>query len=158
MWTLVCELLVPSTERMLHVPRRLCGGLPWQRLAHRAFSTSPAVPGQLFINNEYLDAEAGASVPVFSPRDGTQLTTIANASAADVNRAVQSARYLRVCCAEGIVVCNGRVTVQRERTVHLVTPRSPGDRMRGGETPKGCVCVCVCQCNLYNTSTDSCHT
>eukprot|EP00930_Biecheleria_cincta_P004009 TRINITY_DN104909_c0_g1_i1.p1 TRINITY_DN104909_c0_g1~~TRINITY_DN104909_c0_g1_i1.p1 ORF type:complete len:568 (+),score=116.78 TRINITY_DN104909_c0_g1_i1:56-1705(+) len=47
---------------------------------------------RLFVNNSYVDAEGGANLPVISPVDGKPFTTIAHASAADVDRAVSSAR------------------------------------------------------------------
>jgi len=47
---------------------------------------------RLFIGNEYVEAEGGATVSVVSPVDGRPFTTIAHASASDVDRAVRRAR------------------------------------------------------------------
>ncbi|HWU61892.1 MAG TPA: aldehyde dehydrogenase [Ensifer sp.] len=51
------------------------------------------VPAQrLFINGEWRDAADGATLEVISPIDGSRLTTLADASAADVDAAVGAAR------------------------------------------------------------------
>eukprot|EP00418_Pyrodinium_bahamense_P046111 CAMPEP_0179200840 /NCGR_PEP_ID=MMETSP0796-20121207/99954_1 /TAXON_ID=73915 /ORGANISM="Pyrodinium bahamense, Strain pbaha01" /LENGTH=499 /DNA_ID=CAMNT_0020905397 /DNA_START=45 /DNA_END=1542 /DNA_ORIENTATION=- len=47
---------------------------------------------RLFIDNEYVEAEGGATLSVVSPIDGEQFATIAHASASDVDRAVRRAR------------------------------------------------------------------
>jgi len=66
------------------------------RGGQRAFASSAdatiARTNQLFIDNVYVPAEGGATLDVLSPADGAPLTTIAHASAADVDRAVRSAR------------------------------------------------------------------
>lgn len=49
-------------------------------------------PRRLFINGGWQDAENGARLEVISPIDGSHLTTIADAGAADVDRAVKAAR------------------------------------------------------------------
>jgi gamma-glutamyl-gamma-aminobutyraldehyde dehydrogenase len=54
-------------------------------------SAAPVPPGQLLIGGAWVGGE-GDPLPVLSPIDGTQLTTIAAASAADVARACASAR------------------------------------------------------------------
>ncbi|UUP17021.1 aldehyde dehydrogenase [Nitratireductor thuwali] len=52
-----------------------------------------AVPPQaLFINGQRQAAQAGGTLDVVSPIDGSRLTTIADADAADVDRAVGAAR------------------------------------------------------------------
>ena len=51
------------------------------------------VPAQrLFINGEWRDAADDATLEVISPIDGSRLTTLADASAADVDAAVRAAR------------------------------------------------------------------
>lgn len=90
--------------------------LPRSRLVlrqlHRGLAGEPAIPaqstavqelintiaGQLWIDGRYCAAQDRATLPVMSPRDGKQLTEIANASAADVNSAVAAARR---CFQEG---------------------------------------------------------
>lgn len=54
-------------------------------------SAAPVPPGRLLIGGEWVGGE-GDPLPVLSPIDGAQLTTIAAASAADVARACASAR------------------------------------------------------------------
>lgn len=49
-------------------------------------------PGKLFINGRYEDATSGKTIPVINPATGEQLTTVPDASAEDVDRAVGSAR------------------------------------------------------------------
>ena len=68
------------------------------RLGLRHLSSSaPRTPSELFIDNQYVAAEGGASLDVHAPRDGSVFTTIANASKADVDAAVESSRR----CFEG---------------------------------------------------------
>lgn len=52
----------------------------------------PVAPRGLFIDGAAVPAQDGQVMAVHSPIDGAELTTIAAASAADVDRAVQSAR------------------------------------------------------------------
>ena len=52
----------------------------------------PVAPQRLFINGSWRDAANGAVLDVISPIDGSQLTTIADATAADVDAAVRAAR------------------------------------------------------------------
>ena len=49
-------------------------------------------PQALFIDGAFREAESGATLDVVSPIDGRRLTTIADAGAADVERAVKAAR------------------------------------------------------------------
>ena len=50
-------------------------------------------PGyKLFIDGEFVDAEGGASLDVFNPATGEKISKIADASKADVDRAVAAAR------------------------------------------------------------------
>ena len=56
-----------------------------------AFASVPVKPGKLLINGVWQDGEAGET-SVLSPINGQVLTTTADASAADVARAVASAR------------------------------------------------------------------
>ncbi|MFN6979948.1 MAG: aldehyde dehydrogenase family protein, partial [Gemmobacter sp.] len=55
-------------------------------------AAQPVVPQQLFIAGRWQDAASGAAMPVTSPIDGKALTTIADAGAVDVDRAVAAAR------------------------------------------------------------------
>jgi acyl-CoA reductase-like NAD-dependent aldehyde dehydrogenase len=49
-------------------------------------------PGQLFIGGQWLEAADGARTDVFDPSTGQVVTTVAEASAADVDAAVRAAR------------------------------------------------------------------
>lgn len=46
----------------------------------------------LLINGEWTDAEGGRTFDTFNPATGEKLATCADASAADVDRAVKAAR------------------------------------------------------------------
>lgn len=48
-------------------------------------------PTQLFINGEFVDGVEGKTIDVFDPHDGSLLATIAEATEADVDRAVAAA-------------------------------------------------------------------
>ena len=52
----------------------------------------PVAPQRLFISGSWRDAANGAVLDVISPIDGSRLTTIADATAADVDAAVRAAR------------------------------------------------------------------
>jgi aldehyde dehydrogenase (NAD+) len=49
-------------------------------------------PGKLFIDGRNEDAVSGKTIPVMNPATGEQLTTVPDAGAADVDRAVSAAR------------------------------------------------------------------
>ncbi|MGH7571228.1 MAG: aldehyde dehydrogenase family protein, partial [Gemmatimonadota bacterium] len=49
-------------------------------------------PGRLFIDNDWVDAEGGKTFEVVNPARAEVLTEVAEGSAADINRAVRSAR------------------------------------------------------------------
>ena len=49
-------------------------------------------PGKLFIDGKHEDAVSGKTIPVVNPATGEQLTTVPDAAAEDVDRAVRSAR------------------------------------------------------------------
>jgi len=52
----------------------------------------PQFQTQLFINNEFVDAADGATFDVFNPFDNSLLAQVAEAKAADIDRAVAAAR------------------------------------------------------------------
>jgi acyl-CoA reductase-like NAD-dependent aldehyde dehydrogenase len=54
--------------------------------------TQPTFQTQLFINNEFVDALDGGTFEVFNPYDNSLLANVAEAKAADVDRAVAAAR------------------------------------------------------------------
>jgi acyl-CoA reductase-like NAD-dependent aldehyde dehydrogenase len=67
------------------------------------------VPGdiqsRLFIDGEFVDGEGGARIPVFDPHDNALITEVAEAKAADIDRAVAAARrafpeWARVAAAD----------------------------------------------------------
>jgi acyl-CoA reductase-like NAD-dependent aldehyde dehydrogenase len=47
---------------------------------------------RLFIDGEFADADAGGRIPVLNPHDGSVITEVAEARAADIDRAVAAAR------------------------------------------------------------------
>lgn len=49
-------------------------------------------PGKLFINGKLENAVSGKTIPVMNPATGEQLTTVPDAAAEDVDRAVRAAR------------------------------------------------------------------
>jgi aldehyde dehydrogenase (NAD+) len=49
-------------------------------------------PGKLYIDGRYEEAASGKTIPVINPATGEQLTTVPDASAEDVDRAVRTAR------------------------------------------------------------------
>ena len=49
-------------------------------------------PGKLFINGRWEDSEAGRTIDVINPATGELLTTVPDADAGDVDRAVRAAR------------------------------------------------------------------
>jgi aldehyde dehydrogenase (NAD+) len=52
----------------------------------------PSFQTQLFINNEFVDAQDGATIDVFNPFDNSLLAKVAEAKPADIDRAVIAAR------------------------------------------------------------------
>jgi acyl-CoA reductase-like NAD-dependent aldehyde dehydrogenase len=50
------------------------------------------IRNQLYINGEFVDAADGETISVVNPHDGSELTAIAEAKAADVDKAVAAAR------------------------------------------------------------------
>src|SRR5678816_3016345 len=66
---------------------------------NQAVSTveSPSRPGlkietRLFIGGEFVDAAQGGKIPVINPHDNTVLAEVAEATPADIDRAVAAAR------------------------------------------------------------------
>lgn len=57
-----------------------------------ALRSIPVSSGKLLIGNKWYDAQSGQEIPVISPIDGQQMTTIASAGAMDVDAAVCAAR------------------------------------------------------------------
>ena len=55
-------------------------------------TTFESGPGQLFIGGQWREAADGARTDVFDPSTGQVVTTVAEASAADVDAAVRAAR------------------------------------------------------------------
>jgi len=54
--------------------------------------TASSIQNRLFIDGEFVDADAGGRIPVLNPHDGSVITEIAEARAADIDRAVAAAR------------------------------------------------------------------
>jgi len=52
---------------------------------------SPSIQNRLLIGGQFVDAQAGGTIDVLNPHDGTLITRIAAAEAADVDRAVAAA-------------------------------------------------------------------
>ena len=55
-------------------------------------TTATAVTERLIINGERVDGSDGKTFDVFDPSSGERLATVAKATRADVDRAVQAAR------------------------------------------------------------------
>ena len=53
---------------------------------------APSIQNRLFIDGEFVDADAGGRIPVLNPHDGSVITEIAEARAANIDRAVAAAR------------------------------------------------------------------
>ena len=53
---------------------------------------APRILDRLFINGEFVDSAAGARIPVIDPHTGSKIAEIAEARAADVDRAVVAAK------------------------------------------------------------------
>lgn len=66
--------------------------MPIDQNAINALRGNAVPPQRLFIGGEWTDAADGGVLDVFSPVDGRMFSSIANAAASDVNRAVASAR------------------------------------------------------------------
>ncbi len=54
--------------------------------------TKPVAAGKMLIDDGWVEAASGATLPTISPIDGKELTTIAAAGSEDVNRAVAAAK------------------------------------------------------------------
>lgn len=54
--------------------------------------TERRAPNQLFINNEWVDADGGATLPTYHPATGELLADIAAGSKSDIDKAVKAAR------------------------------------------------------------------
>ena len=48
---------------------------------------------QLLINNQWVPSESGKTFPTYNPATGEEIAQIAEADAADVDKAVKAARY-----------------------------------------------------------------
>lgn len=70
----------------------------------------PVAAQRLFIGGDFADSRDGATLPVISPIDGTVLTSIADAGAHDVDRAVSAARaaFEKEAGRERLRRCAGR--------------------------------------------------
>ena len=51
---------------------------------------------KLFIGGRFTDALAGGTIDILNPHDGTRITTIAAADAADVDLAVQALSLIHI--------------------------------------------------------------
>lgn len=74
-------------------PRALPRLKAWFSTGNATQSASATISrtSRLFLDNAYVDAEGGATLPVVSPSDGQAFAKIAHASTGDVDRAVRSA-------------------------------------------------------------------
>jgi acyl-CoA reductase-like NAD-dependent aldehyde dehydrogenase len=54
--------------------------------------TMPAIPRDLFIDGEFVEAESRARIPVLNPHDNSLITEVAEARQVDIDRAVEAAR------------------------------------------------------------------
>lgn len=60
---------------------------------------------QMFINGEWVDSHSGKTVPVYDPSTEEVIAEVADANAADVNRAVAAAK---TAFEESALGCNNR--------------------------------------------------
>src|SRR5512142_789492 len=67
---------------------------------------------QLFIDGDFVDAEAGGLIPVHNPHDGSLLAEVAEARAADVDRAVAAARRAFPAWARTAAADRGRLLLR----------------------------------------------
>jgi betaine-aldehyde dehydrogenase len=66
----------------------------------------------LFIDGEFVDAEARGRIPVLNPHDGSMLAEVAEAGAADVDRAVEAARRAAPAWARLAAMERGRLLLR----------------------------------------------
>ncbi len=81
-------------------------------------AVQPVADQALFIGGRWEPAASGATMPVTSPIDGTRLARIADAGAADVDRAVAAAR---AAFASG--VWSRAAPAERKRVMHRIADR-----------------------------------
>jgi len=81
-----------------------------------ALAAAPVAPGQLLIDGAW--GPGAGELPVTSPIDGSRLTTIADASGADVDRAVAAARR-----AFGRGLWSRAAPAERKRVLHAIADR-----------------------------------
>jgi aldehyde dehydrogenase (NAD+) len=55
-------------------------------------SRTISTPAKLLVNNQWIDSESGKTFPTFNPATGAEIARIAEADAADVDKAVAAAR------------------------------------------------------------------
>jgi acyl-CoA reductase-like NAD-dependent aldehyde dehydrogenase len=55
-------------------------------------TATPSIQNRLYIDGEFADADGGGRIPVLNPHDGSVITEVAEARAADIDRAVAAAR------------------------------------------------------------------
>ena len=55
-------------------------------------TATPSIQNRLYIDGEFADAAGGGRIPVLNPHDGSVITEVAEARAADIDRAVAAAR------------------------------------------------------------------
>src|SRR5687767_2141682 len=91
----------------------------------------PSMTEQLMINGERVDASDGGTLQVYDPSSGDVLATVAKATAADIDRAVQTARAALESKAWGGAppaergrIMNRIAQTLRDRTEELATLES----------------------------------
>lgn len=71
------------------------GGTPeftYDAIKVRVNNIDLSIPHQLFINNQFVDSESGATLDIINPADETLICKVAKSTAVDVDRAVKMAK------------------------------------------------------------------
>ena len=71
-----------------------------------------AVQNKLFIDGEFVDAEARSRIPVLNPHDNSLITEVAEAQQADIDRAVEAARRAFPAWAKLAAMDRGRLLLK----------------------------------------------
>ena len=69
-------------------------------------------PNKLFIDGEFVDAVEGATIEILNPHDNSKLTDLAEARAADVDKAVSAARAVFPTWSETPAVDRGNLLLK----------------------------------------------
>src|SRR5512145_94607 len=71
-----------------------------------------AIQNKLFIDGEFVDAEARGRIPVLNPHDNSLITEVSEAQKADIDRAVEAARKAFLAWAKMAAMDRGRLLLK----------------------------------------------